>query len=92
MFEFANRLLKEVRDRAARRRAIGELQRFDDALLKDLGILRDQIPDYVEGRLGQLIAEPRTQVRTEVPTPTQAQDAPAWTKIEAYVDSDRKAA
>ena len=45
------RLADLLAARRARRRAIVELRRFDDAQLADLGIRREEIPAYVAGRL-----------------------------------------
>jgi len=60
----------------ARRRAIGELRRLDDAVLRDIGIERDAIPAVVDGLLApqdETPARPRHVVRR----PTVAAPLPA---------------
>ncbi|SDZ75477.1 DUF1127 domain-containing protein [Rubrimonas cliftonensis] len=50
--------LREARER---RRAVSELRGLDRERLADLGITREQIEDYVSGRLGGF-ARPRLRV------------------------------
>ena len=45
-----NRLLARLRDRIAAENDIARLEGFDDALLKDMGIPRDEIARRVRGR------------------------------------------
>ncbi|MEL6337135.1 MAG: DUF1127 domain-containing protein [Pseudomonadota bacterium] len=52
-------LIERWRQGRARRKAIRELRGYDDALLRDLGITREEIVAYVEGRLPQ--ARPNAQ-------------------------------
>ena len=53
--------VSRVAEWRARRRDAAELMTYDDTLLRDLGISRDQIQDYVAGRL----------VRDDVPGPAR---------------------
>lgn len=42
-------ILKALRDFLARSRAIGELDRLDDRMLADIGVIRENIPAVVDG-------------------------------------------
>ena len=44
-------IIAAIARRRARARAIAELQRLDDAHLRDIGLMRDQIEAFVSGRI-----------------------------------------
>ncbi|MGF1551570.1 MAG: DUF1127 domain-containing protein [Paracoccaceae bacterium] len=48
---FLRMLWQRFQQRRQRHRAIRELRRYDDRLLADIGIFRDEIEAYVDGRL-----------------------------------------
>lgn len=47
------RILNRARTHFARRRAIAELQRYDDWMLADIGITREEIVPFVHGTLNR---------------------------------------
>ena len=63
--EVLTRLARRLADWRARSAAMAELRSYDDALLADLGIRRDQIVDYVAGRCGPAPAPRRPLARPE---------------------------
>jgi len=65
MTEVLTQLARRLADWRVRRAAIAELRRYDDALLADLGIRREEIADYVAGRCGPAPAPRRPLARPE---------------------------
>ena len=78
-------LLTDFRRRISQRQAIRELQDYDDVQLRDLGLARDEIPAYVDGRIQRpLIARARPKPRlawTNPEPPTQRAGHPVGAKM-----------
>ena len=64
-------LWTRLRAARQRRRDIAELDGFDARQLEDLGITRDQIPDYVSGALIRPMPVALTRASNVIPFPVQ---------------------
>ncbi|WP_172294978.1 DUF1127 domain-containing protein [Pseudoruegeria sp. HB172150] len=56
-------LLANLRDRRERRQAIRELSAMSRQALWDLGITRDEIAEYVDGKAGPVARRPRHEAK-----------------------------
>ncbi|MEM6679836.1 MAG: DUF1127 domain-containing protein [Pseudomonadota bacterium] len=65
--EMITTLVERLRRARERREAIQTLKTYDDALLRDLGITRDEIEDYVDGLAGPQAGRRHDPTGTVVP-------------------------